>query len=194
MKCTRCGFDNPYDAHYCKQCGAPLEAAAPQGQAGSQVCCAASLYVPGRAVEPAAPDVLCPAELSALYGGCFRIEQMGCAASVHLFGRVGRPPLLCRQDRHGCDLPVDRRRLWHRLAGGRDSNRLREFHGFCGRAFEAIGISGYGANIQTGKGPFRCKWRGLLYFSSAGVGFRHRSIVYFVAGKLEKRPGMQVHS
>lgn len=110
------------------------------------------------------------------------------------FGRVGRPPLLCRQDRHGCDLPVDRRRLWNRLAGGRDSNRLREFHGFCGRAFEAIGISGYGANIQTGKGPFRCKWRGLLYFPSAGVGFRHRSIVYFVAGKLEKRPGMQVHS
>ena len=36
MKCTRCGFDNPYDAHYCKQCGAPLEAAAPQGQAGPQ--------------------------------------------------------------------------------------------------------------------------------------------------------------
>ncbi len=36
MKCTRCGFDNPYDAHYCKQCGTPLEAAAPQGQAGPQ--------------------------------------------------------------------------------------------------------------------------------------------------------------
>ena len=36
MKCTRCGFDNPCDAHYCKQCGAPLEAAAPQGQAGPE--------------------------------------------------------------------------------------------------------------------------------------------------------------
>ena len=59
------------------------------GASGPAVCCAASLYVPGRAVEPAAPDVLCPAELSALYGGHFRIEQMGCAASVHLFGRVG---------------------------------------------------------------------------------------------------------
>ena len=36
MKCTRCGFDNPCDAHYCKQCGAPLEAAAPQRQAGPE--------------------------------------------------------------------------------------------------------------------------------------------------------------
>ena len=25
MKCARCGFDNPIEAHFCKECGAPLE-------------------------------------------------------------------------------------------------------------------------------------------------------------------------
>ncbi len=178
MKCTRCGFDNPCDAHYCKQCGAPLEAAAPQGQAGPgrprgwpAARGAASLYVPGRAVEPAAPDVLCPAELPALCGGGFRIEQMDGAASVHLFGRIGRPPLLCRQDRHRGDLPVDRRRLWNRLAGGRDSNRLREFHGFCGCAFEAIGISKNGEVFRQGKGLSVVNGGAFSVFSSEGVEF-----------------------
>ncbi|WP_419020187.1 NINE protein [Eubacterium callanderi] len=39
MKCTRCGFDNPYDVHYCRQCGAPLETETSQDggqQAGPQ--------------------------------------------------------------------------------------------------------------------------------------------------------------
>lgn len=35
MKCTRCGFENPYDARYCKECGAPLDTE-PQPQANSQ--------------------------------------------------------------------------------------------------------------------------------------------------------------
>ncbi len=178
MKCTRCGFDNPCDAHYCKQCGAPLEAAAPQRQAGPEGPEAGQqhaapppyTYREGQ-WSPAAPDVLCPAELPALCGGGFRIEQMGGAASVHLFGRIGRPPLLCRQDRHRGDLPVDRRRLWNRLAGGRDSNRLREFHGFCGRAFEAIGISKYGETFRWGRGLSVVNGGAFSVFSSEGVEF-----------------------
>ena len=30
MKCARCGFDNPIEAHFCKECGAPLETAPQQ--------------------------------------------------------------------------------------------------------------------------------------------------------------------
>ena len=29
MKCARCGFENPDNAHFCKECGAPIETAAP---------------------------------------------------------------------------------------------------------------------------------------------------------------------
>ena len=190
MKCTRCGFDNPYDAHYCKQCGTPLEAAAPQGQAGPQYAAPPPYTYREGQWNPPPPTYYAPPNYPPYMEVIFRIEQMGCAASVHLFGRVGRPPLLCRQDRHGCDLPVDRRRLWNRLAGGRDSNRLREFHGFCGCAFEAIGISKNGEVFRQGKGLSVVNGGAFSVFPSAGVGFRHRSVVYFVAGKLEKRPGM----